>query len=59
MQPYGKLDCFATWFLKNSLFDFVYTINVKDKTYFSMFDSMPMVNAIFHEGENMGSKHVL
>jgi hypothetical protein len=37
----------------------VYAINVKHKTYFSILDGMPMVNAIFHEGENMGSKHVL
>jgi len=37
----------------------MYTINVKDKTCFSMFDNMPMVNAIFHEGEDMASKHVL
>ncbi len=59
MQPYGQLHCYAAWFFKKSFFDFVYKINVKNKTYFSMFDSMPMVNVIFHEGEDMGSKHVL
>jgi hypothetical protein len=33
-------------FLKNSLFDFVYVINLKNTPCFSMFDDMPMVSAI-------------
>jgi hypothetical protein len=34
----------------------VYVINVNIKTFFSMFDGMPMVNAIFLVGKDLGSK---
>jgi len=59
VQPYGKLCYFATWFLINSLFDFVYAINLKNKPWSSMPNSRPMVNAIFPTWELLGSKLVL
>jgi hypothetical protein len=38
------------------LFDFMYVINVKNKPYFLALDGMPMVSAIFHVREDLGSK---
>jgi hypothetical protein len=37
----------------------VYALNVKNKPYFSVFDGMPMVSAMFPRKEDLGSKHVL
>ncbi len=46
-------------FLINSLFDFVYAINLKNKPWSSMPNGRPMVNAIFPTWELLGSKLVL
>jgi hypothetical protein len=46
-------------FFLNALFDFVHAINLKNKPWFSMPNGRPMVNAIFHAGELLGSKLVL
>ncbi len=59
MQPCGKQWHFATQFFFSYFFDYVYALNVKHKPYFSALDGMPMVSAIFHAKEDLGSKHVL
>jgi hypothetical protein len=37
----------------------MYAINLKNKHYSSVLDSMPVISAIFYAGEVLGSKHVL
>jgi len=60
VQPFRRLCCFVSrFFFKNSLFDFVYAIHLKNKPYSSMFNGMLMVSVIFHVGGVLGSKHVM
>jgi hypothetical protein len=44
---------FCHWVLFNSLFDYVYALNVKNKPYFIVPNGMPMVNAIFLAKEDL------
>jgi hypothetical protein len=46
-------------FLKISFLDFVYAIHIKNKLFFVVHDGMPMVSAIFHAREDLGSKPML
>jgi hypothetical protein len=58
MQPCEKLHCFVAEFFLKNLFDFVYAINVKKKSCFSVPDGMPMISAMFHEKDDMRLKLV-